>query len=245
MEPRINTLLAVLPEAEYDRLTRHMRLVSLSQGQTLFDIGDILQHVYYPVGALVSMRIDMPDGYGMEVNMLGKTCMVGVGTVGEPSFYRAKVREAGLAYRMLTSDLQSERLSCPVYMQGAYAAIRRLLIQQSQTLVCAKRHSVDQQLIRWILLTLDRAVTASITITHLELAEMLGVRREAITLAIGRLSEAGCVTTVRGEMQVLDRAGLEARACDCYWQGQQEKRRPVPLQTGGLNPCPDKKALIV
>lgn len=244
MEPRINTLLAVLPETEYDRLTRHMSLVSLCQGQTLFDIGDIPEHVYYPVGALVSMRIDMPDGYGMEVNMLGKTCMVGIGTVGEPSFYRAKVRETGLAYRMPASTLQRERLACPVYMQGAYAAIRRLLVQQAQTLVCAKRHSVDQQLIRWVLLTLDRTLAATISVTHQELAEMLGVRREAVTLAIGRLSEAGCVTTLRGEMEVLDRAGLEARACDCYWQGQ-EKVRPAQAHGLGQNPCGGTKHAMV
>jgi CRP-like cAMP-binding protein len=224
MTPRSNLLLAELPEVEFERLAKHMELVSLSKGQTLFDVGQTPSHVYYPVGAIVSMMNDMAEGVSLETYMLGKACMVGVAALNEPSFYRATVRSSGLAYRMPVSVLQSERAHCPVYSSGALRVMRRMLMQMSQAIACSKRHSVRQQLVRWMLITLDRTMTQRIAITHQELAEILGFRREAITLAMGRFVDKGYIASSRGEIEVLDRNGLEAISCDCYWIGQEKKR---------------------
>lgn len=224
MSPRHNALLAGLPEPEYERLVACMELVSLSKGQTLFGIGDIPSHLYFPVGAVVSMMVDMADGYSIETHMLGMTCMVGVAAINQPSFYRATVRHSGLAYRMHLNDLNRLRGQCPQYIHAALLAVRRLLMHLSLGVVCGKKHSVEQQLTRWLLLTLDRTATPTVAITHQELSEILGFRREAITLTFARLAQLGCIKTGRGELEVLDRSRLEAFSCDCYWTAQDRIR---------------------
>ena len=225
MTPRNNKLLADLPDSEYQKLAPHMELVSLVKGETLFKTGDVSTHVYYPVGAIVSMMNEMSDGYSVETYMLGNSSTVGA--LNMPSFYTAYVRSSGLAYRLPMSILQREYPFCPVYMKNAMAAMRRMLMQLSQSIACGKHHSVEQQLIRWILITLDRISTHKIVITHQELSRILGFRREAVTLALKRLSGLGCITSRRGEIEVLHRQGLEARSCDCYWIGQEKKRSVV------------------
>jgi len=222
--PRNNTLLAALPECEYEKLAPYMELVSLVKGDTLFKTGDVPTHVYYPVGAIVSMMNEMSDGYSVETYMLGNSSTVGALNV--PSFYRAYVRNSGLAYRLPMSILQREYPFCPVYMRVALTAMRRMLMQLSQSIACGKHHSVEQQLIRWMLITLDRMSTVKIAITHHELSRILGFRREAVTLALKRLGDLGCITSRRGELEVLNRQGLEKLSCECYWIGQ-EKKRPV------------------
>ncbi len=224
MTPRLNQLLASLPDAEYQKLTSHMELVSLVKGQTLFKTGEVPTHVYYPVGAIVSMMNEMSDGYSVETYMLGNASTVGA--LSMPSFYRAYVRSSGLAYRLPMTILQREYPFCPVYMKGALIALRRMVMQLSQSIACGKHHSVEQQLIRWMLITLDRIVTVQIPITHQELAKILGFRREAVTLALKKLSELGHIISRRGEIEVPNRQGLEERSCDCYWLGQ-ERKRPV------------------
>lgn len=207
-------------------MVRCMELVSLSKGQTLFRAGELPTHVHFLVGAVVSMMNDMTDGYSVETYMLGRTCMVGAAATDGPSFYRATVRGAGLAYRMALPDLERLRQECPVFRQEAMQALRQMAMQMAQTIACAKRHSVEQQLIRWVLTTLDRTLSASIAITHLELSEILGFRREAITLTFGKLAELGCVKISRGQIEVPDRQNLEHYACECYWSGQ-GKIRPL------------------
>lgn len=224
MTPRFNTLLAELPASEYEKLAPHMELVSLVKGETIFKMGDIPTHVYYPVGAIVSMMIDMADGYSVETYMLGKSSTVGA--LNAPSFYRAYVRSSGLAYRLPMSILQREYLFCPVYMRVAMTAMRRMLMQLSQSIACGKHHSLEPQLIRWMLITLDRISTSKIAITHKELSGILGFRREAMTLSLKRLTGLGYIESRRGEIEVINRKGLEALSCDCYWIGQ-EKKRPV------------------
>jgi CRP-like cAMP-binding protein len=224
MTPRFNTLLAELPASEYEKLAPHMELVSLVKGETIFKMGDIPTHVYYPVGAIVSMMIDMADCYSVETYMLGKSSTVGA--LNAPSFYRAYVRSSGLAYRLPMSILQREYLFCPVYMRVAMTAMRRMLMQLSQSIACGKHHSLEQQLIRWMLITLDRISTSKIAITHKELSGILGFRREAMTLSLKRLTGLGYIESRRGEIEVINRKGLEALSCDCYWIGQ-EKKRPV------------------
>lgn len=227
MNPSLNDLLASLPENEYRVLTEKMELVSLNKGQTLFDVGQVTTQLYFPVGAIVSMMNDMPDGDSVETYVLGKICFVGLGATGTPSFYRATVRNAGLAYRIAVGDIQRVLNQCPVYLQRVNQGIQGMLRQMSQSIYCAKRHGVEQQLLRWMLTTLDRTLSNQIAVTHQELSDLLCVRREAVSLAMRRLAEAGWVSNSRGVITVLDRSALEAIACDCYWLGL-GIQRPLP-----------------
>lgn len=237
MNPRINVLLDGLPDHEYERLTSHMELVSLPQGHDLFVMGQMPTHVYYPVGALVSMMKDMPDGFSVETYMLGKAGLVGMGAVDGPSFYRANVRDAGFAYRIPVPVFKSLLSVCPAHALAIAATMRRMVMQLAQAVVCGKHHSVEQQLIRWMLVSLDRMVEPVIHMTHQEVSERLGFRREAITLALGKLTALGYILSRRGVIEVIQRSGLEAMACDCYWIGQEKPRpdfaRPLMGSVGG------------
>lgn len=224
MSHRINHLLAHLPEAEFNALTSHMELVSLIKGQSLFGKGEFPKYIYFPIGAIVSMLNDMEDGTSVEVYMLTNTCVVGIGTLGQRSFYRAYVRSSGLAYRMSAQKMLDIRDECPVYLKGALDASHRMLMQLSQNIACGRRHPIEQQLIRWMLITLDRTGSHDIPITHQELAEILGIRREAITLNLAKLSSDKIVKVTRGGIEVLNRDLMEDRSCECYWAGQQRER---------------------
>lgn len=224
MNARTNSLLMTLPEAELQLMAPHLRLVSLLKGQTLFGVGEVPSHVYFPVGAVVSMMNDSTDGQSLETFMLGKTCMVGVGALGQPSFYRALVRSSGLAYKMSTARLAQLRGACPTYAQNAVAAVNRMLMQMSQSLACSKRHSSEQQLIRWMLITLDRTLESHIQITHQELADILGFRRECVTLNLKKMADHKDIALRRGAIEILDRHSLEERSCECYWIGQPKER---------------------
>lgn len=228
MSPRTNSLLSNLPQTEYEAFAAQLQRVMLHKGQVLFEAGEVPRHVYFPVGAVVSMMSDTMEGDGMETHMFGKTCMVGVATVGRPSFYRALVRGSGPAYRMPVAALVQMRSQCPCYGQNVGLALNRLVAQLSQTMVCCRHHSVEQQLIRWILISLDRAVDHHIQTTHRELSDILGVRREAVTLNLKKMADRGEVALGRGAMEVLDRGALEARSCECYWVGQ-ERTRPTAV----------------
>lgn len=225
MNPRINALLEGLPATEYERLTAHMELVSLSKGTDLFLMGQIPAYVHYPVGALISMMKDMPDGFSVETYMLGKVGLIGVGAMDGPSPYRANVRHSGLAYRIPLAVFKSLLPHCPAHAQAISNHMRRMVMQLSQAVVCGKRHSVEQQLIRWMLVSLDRTLEPVIEMTHQEIAERIGFRREAITLALGRLTVLDYIESRRGAIEVTCREGLESLVCDCYWIGQ-EKIRP-------------------
>lgn len=216
MTPRNNTLLSDLPEHEYATLTANMKLVSLERGQTLFDIGEIPRHVYFPVGAIVSMLVSLDDGYSVEAHFLGATCMVGLGTVGQPSFYCASVRTSGLAYKLSAADLLAAREICPVYVRSTLASFNRVIAQMAQSSACGRHHSVEQQLIRWMLRTYDRSLEDTIPMTHREISELLGFRREAITQSLGKLASQNIVETKHGAIALRDRQGLEARVCECY-----------------------------
>lgn len=233
MSPRLNTLLASLPETEYQALARHLQLISLQKGQVLFRAGEVPSQVYYPIGAIVSGMLDSGDGQPIETFMLGKTCMVGIAALGQPSFYLARVRSSGLAYRMSMEAFLRVRSECPTYIQGAHAATNRMLMQLSQSIVCSKRHSVEQQLIRWMLITLDRTLDSHIHITHQELSEILGFRREAITMNLGKMTDRGDIHVRRGVVEILSREALEERSCTCYWIGQQQLR-PAFQQLAGF-----------
>ena len=229
MNPRINALLAGLPESEYQIITSHMELVSLTKGQDLFLTGQIASHVYYPVGALISMMMDMPDGFSVETYMVGRSHLIGWAALDGRSRYRANVRHAGLAYRIPAPVFKSLLHRCPQHERAIADAMRRTIMQLAQGVVCGKHHSVEQQLIRWMLISLDRTLEPVIAMTHQEIAERLGFRREAITLALGRLTMMDYIVSRRGEIRVVHREGLEAMVCDCYWLGQ-EKTKPERLE---------------
>lgn len=221
----MNQLLTQLPSAEYDPLADHLELVSLPKGQDLFLAGQFPQYVHYPVGAMVSMMRDMPDGYSVETYMLGRANMVGLSALYGFNYFRANVRHSGLAYRMPIGKLQQMLPASPMLSSLILSALVRMTMHMSQAVVCSKRHSVEQQLIRWMLITLDWVLEPVISSTHQEISERLGFRREAITLALGKLTALGFIRSRRGEIEVTQREGLEALVCDCYWIGQ-EKIKP-------------------
>jgi CRP-like cAMP-binding protein len=219
-----NSLLANIPESEFLRFKPHLETVLLHKGQTLFEIGQLPTHVFFPIGAMVSMLVDLKEGASVEINVLGKTSMVGVAAVDGPSFYRATVRTAGLAYRMPTSALQQVAKNCPVYSLAAQSDIVRLMGQMAQIMACARHHSTENQIIRWFLITLDHTLTSVIKITQQEVADLLGFRREAVALALKKLVTRGHVALNRGQIEILNRPALEITSCDCYWTYQGRTR---------------------
>jgi len=225
MSPRINKLLTDLPESEYQLLLPHLEMVTLSKGQDLFQMGEMPSHVYYPAGAVVSVMKDMEDGFSVETYMLGMSNLVGHCAFLGTSFYRASVRSSGLAYRIALGTLRQLLPVCPSHNQAVMLALSRMIAQLSQALVCGKHHSVEKQLLRWMLITLDRTFQPAIEMTHQEISERLGFRREAITLALGKLMERGHIHIRRGTIEVINREALEMQVCDCYWIGQ-ERTKP-------------------
>lgn len=219
-----NSLLADIPESEFLRFKPYLESVILNKGQTLIEIGQQPTHVFFPVSAMVSMLIDLTEGASIEINVIGKTSMVGVAVMDGPSFYRATVRNSGLAYRMTTSDLQRLAKDCPVYSLAAQSNMFRLMAQMAQTMACARHHSTESQIIRWFLVTLDHTLTSVIKITQQEVADLLGFRREAVALALKKLVIRGHVALNRGQIEILDRPALEKTSCDCYWIYQDRTR---------------------
>lgn len=224
MTPRCNRLLSALPEEEYEKITARMTLVSLDKGKTLFDIGEMPAHVYFPVGAIVSMMDYLSDGYCVETHMLGKNCMVGIGAVAQHSFYRAVVRSPGLAYRLPVAALMDAKTTCQNYVNRAQEAMSLTMRQLSQNIICGKKHTVERQVARWMLVTLDLSLSDEIHITHQELSELLGFRREAITKAMGQLADLNSIVLNRGVVSLQDRVILESESCDCYWIGKNQIR---------------------
>jgi CRP-like cAMP-binding protein len=218
MSPRINQLLAELPDEEYQRIYPYLETAVLSKGHDLWPSGKAPSHVYFPVGAVVSLMIDLSDGFSVEAFMLGKQSLFGSSMDPQPSFYRARVRTGGLAYRLPIGHFQVLMKQCPTLVRQMATQMGRNMVRQiCHAMVCGKHHSVDQQLVRWLLTTLDISLDCRIEMTHQEIWELLGFRREAITLALRKLTDGGHVSVRRGEIEVLQRDALEAMACDCYW----------------------------
>ena len=217
MSHQINYMLTNIPKAEFQTLADNMQLVSLEKGINLFDKSEIIQYIYFPTGAIVSMLSDLEDGTSVEVYSVNNTGVVGMGLLGQPSPYRAQVRSSGLAYRISSNKMQEIRDLCPAYLKGAYESSMHMLMQMSQNIACSKRHSIEQQLIRWMLTTIDKTSNNHIHTTHQEISEILGYRREAITLNLAKLSSSNIVKIKRGGIEVIDRTMMEDRSCECYW----------------------------
>ena len=228
--PRQSHLLAVLPAAESSRLFPHMELVSLPLGQALYESGDKLNHVYFPTTSIVSLLYELENGSSAEIAVVGNEGIVGIALFmgGDTMPNRAVVQSAGQAYRLQGQVLQQEFNRGGALQHLLLRYTLAMLTQMAQTAVCNRHHSVDQQLCRWLLLSLDRLPTMELVMTQELIANMLGVRREGVTEAAGKLQSAGLIRYGRGHIIVLDRPGLEKRVCECYDVVRTEFRRLLP-----------------
>lgn len=213
-----NRLLAALPEEVHERLYPHLEDVSLLLGQVIYESGERLDHIYFPTTSIVSLLYTMEDGTSAEIGVVGNDGVVGIALFmgGETTPNRAVVQSAGYSLRMKPNVLQEEfRRGGPLQLV-LLRYTQALITQMSQTAVCNRLHSVDQQLCRWLLLSHDRLDSNELTMTQELIANMLGVRREGVTVAAGHLQAAGLIHYNRGKITISDRTGLEARACECY-----------------------------
>jgi CRP-like cAMP-binding protein len=213
-----NQILAALPAAEFERLAGHLERVPMRLGDMLYEPGEQLQHAYFPVSSIVSLHYVMATGASASVAGVGHEGMVGISLFmgGDTTPSSAVVQTAGVAYRLERRWLKREFERSGALLHLLLRYTQALMTQMTQTAVCNRHHSVEQQLCRWLLVTLDRIPSGQIVMTQELVASMLGVRREGVTEAAGRLQEAGVIRYRRGHIAVLERAGLETRVCECY-----------------------------
>jgi CRP-like cAMP-binding protein len=216
--PNQNHLLAALPTAEFERLAPHLEPVEMLLGAVLYEPGGLLQHAYFPTTAIVSLHYVMESGASAETAGVGNEGVVGISLFmgGDTTPSSAVVQTAGHAYRLESRLLKQEFDRAGLMQHLMLRYTQALITQMAQTAACNRHHSVEQQLCRWLLLTLDRMPTNELIMTPELVASMLGVRREGITEAAGKLQHAGFIRYRRGHISVLDRSGLELRACECY-----------------------------
>ena len=233
-DPRQNRLLNVLPETEYERLFPHLELVHMPLGDVLYEPGSQLRHAYFPTTCIVSLLYVLENGASAEIAVVGNDGLIGLALFmgGGSMPNRAVVQSAGHAYRLQGPVVIQEFNRNGAMLHLVLRYTQALITQMAQTAVCNRHHSVDQQLCRWLLLSLDRLPGNELTMTQELIANMLGVRREGVTEAAGKLHHAGLIDYRRGHITVLDRAGLEARVCECYRVVQTEFDRLLPSLSG-------------
>ena len=229
-DPRQNHLLDALPAAERARIFPHLELVPMPLGHSVCEPGMSMRHVYFPTTCIVSLLYVMEDGASAEIAVVGNEGIVGVSLFmgGETTTSRAVVQSAGHAYRLTAQHLKDSFFLAGPVQRLLLRYTQALLTQMSQTAVCNRHHHLDQQLCRWLLLSLDRLSSNELTMTQELIANMLGVRREGVTEAAGNLQRAGLIHYSRGKITVLDRPGLEARVCECYQVVKDEFDRLLP-----------------
>jgi len=229
-DPRKNHLLAALPDAEWQRWLPQLEAVELPLGQVLYEPGNTLGHAYFPSTAVVALMYVMENGASAEIAVVGNEGIIGVALFmgGETMPNRAVVQSAGHAYRLKGQLLKQEFNRSGELQHLLLRYTQALLTQMAQTAVCNRHHSLDQQLCRWLLLSLDRLSSNELAMTQELIANMLGVRREGVTESAGKLQSAGLIDYHRGHITVLDRAGLEARTCECYAVVKNEFDRLLP-----------------
>ncbi|MEX1993931.1 MAG: Crp/Fnr family transcriptional regulator [Steroidobacteraceae bacterium] len=228
--PKQNRLLAALPVPEFERLAAHLEPIPMLLGELLYQPGEQLQHAYFPTSAILSMHYVMASGASAETAGVGNEGMVGVSLFmgGDTMPSSAICTTAGHAYRLGRRFLMEE-FDRPGQMRSLLLRYTQALITQLfQTAACNRHHSVEQQLCRWLLVTLDRVPSGQLVITQELIARMLGVRREGITEAAGRLQRAGVIQYRRGHLAVVERSGLESRVCECYAVVRTETDRLLP-----------------
>ena len=225
--PRQNHLLAALPNTDYERLLPDLELVPLPLGWAVYEAGGHLGYLYFPTTSIVSLLYVMEDGSSAEIAVTGHDGLVGIALFmgGESTPSRAVVQSAGYGYRLKASILKREFALGGQLQHLALRYTQALITQMAQTAVCNRHHSVEQQLCRWLLLSLDRLPTNELVMTQELIANMLGVRREGVTEAAGKLQAAGMINYSRGHITVLDRAKLEKQVCECYAVVKKESDR--------------------
>jgi CRP-like cAMP-binding protein len=231
---RKNRLLAALPETEFDRVLAHVDRVKLSLGQVLYESGDKLDYVYFPTTAIISLLYVMENGATAEIGIVGNDGILGIALFmgGDTTPNRAVVQSAGDALRMSARDLKAEFTLGGVFHNLLLRYTQALITQISQTAVCNRLHPIEQQLCRWLLLSHDRLDSDKLVMTHDLISNMLGVRREGVTVAAQKLAGQNLIRNDRGTITVLDRPGLESRVCECYKVVNDEYRRLLGPTTG-------------
>ena len=228
--PRDNRLLEALTPGEYRRLRPFLEPFRLPLGTIVYEADRPIRHVHFPTAGIISLLNVLKDGGSAEIAVVGNEGVVGVslfmGGASTPS--RAVVQSDAAGYRLAAHALGDEFSRGGVLQHTLLRYTQALITQMAQTAVCNRHHSVDQQLCRWLLLSLDRLTTQELTMTQELIASMLGVRREGVTEAAGKLQAAGAITYRRGHITVLDRAKLEARSCECYRAVREETDRLFP-----------------
>ncbi len=216
--PKQNHLLAALPQAEFERLSPYLQLIPMPLGEALYESGGRLQHVYFPTTSIVSLLYVMEDGASAEIAVVGNEGILGISLFmgGETTPSRAVVQSAGHGYRLTSPLLKQEFNRAGPVMHLLLRYTQALITQMAQTAVCNRHHSVDEQLCRWLLLSLDRLNSQELTMTQELIANMLGVRREGVTEAAGKLQREGLNRYSRGHISVLDRPGLERELFESY-----------------------------
>jgi CRP-like cAMP-binding protein len=230
--PKQNHILGALPQQERERLFPHLKLVPLSLGKVVYESGDKLDHVYFPTDSIVSLLYVLKDGASAEIAVVGNEGAIGVALFmgGETTTNRAIVQSGGAAYRLTGARLKEEFDLHGEMLHILLRYTQALITQMAQTAVCNRHHSLDQQLCRWLLLSLDRLSSNQLTMTQELIANMLGVRREGVTEAAGKLQKLGAITYRRGRIIVLNRALLEQLSCECYAVVKRETDRLSSIQ---------------
>src|SRR5579862_3661042 len=233
--PEQNHILRSLPPEVRARLLPHLKPVSMPLGTVLYESGSLVPHIYFPTDAIVSLLYVLDNGASAEIAVVGNDGAVGVSLFmgGETTTSRAVVQSAGQAYRMTGTRLKREFGLHGDLMYVLLRYTQSLITQMAQTAVCNRHHSVDQQLCRWLLLSLDRLSSAEIVMTHELIANMLGVRREGVTDAAGKLQKLGAIRYRRGRITVLNRTALERLCCECYEVVKREAARLLPQAAPG------------
>ena len=228
--PHQNHLLDALPPGDYERIAAHLELIPMGLGDVLYESGDRLRYVYFPTTSIISLLYVMEDGASAEIAVVGNEGILGISLFmgGETTPSRAIVQSAGHAFRLKAALLKEEFARYGPTMHLLLRYTQALITQMAQTAVCNRHHSVDQQLCRWLLLSLDRLRSSQLSMTQELIANMLGVRREGVTEAAGKLQDAGLIRYGRGRITVLDRPGLEKRCCECYEVVRKEFDRLLP-----------------
>lgn len=217
-EAQLNHLLAALPAEEFNRLEPSLKPVKLTLGEVIYESGEQLEYIYFPTTAIISLLYIMENGSTSEIGMAGNDGLVGIALYmgGSTTPNRAVVQSAGNAFRMRSKDLNSEFVLGGVFHNILLRYTQYFMTQISQAAVCNRLHSVEQQLCRWLLINHDLLQSNKLIMTHDLIANMLGVRREGVSIAAGNLQKKGIIKYVRGTITMLDRKGLESVACECY-----------------------------
>jgi len=225
-----NHLLASLPDADLQRWLPQLERVEMPLGQVLYESGGTLSHVYFPTTAIVSLLYVMENGASAEIAVVGNEGIVGISLFmgGDSTSSRAVVQSAGLGLRLKAQAMKDDFNKAGPVLHLLLRYTQALITQMAQTAVCNRHHSLDQQLCRWLLLSLDRLQGNELVMTQELIANMLGVRREGVTEGALKLQQAGLIRYARGHISVLDRAGLQKRSCECYAVVKKEYDRLLP-----------------